>query len=46
MDSGEGIHDLGDDEYAEHFGFREIDLVHDTQRALLKHIPLNEVILP
>ncbi|WP_118181258.1 Ref family recombination enhancement nuclease [Paraburkholderia phosphatilytica] len=40
--SGEGIHDMGDDEYFEYFGFREMDLLIDTQRTLLEHVPTQE----
>ncbi|HEF4742855.1 hypothetical protein KTE60_22635 [Burkholderia multivorans] len=40
--SGEGVHDMGDDEYFAHFGFREIDLIRDTQAALIEFVPVSE----
>lgn len=33
---------MGDDEYFAHFGFREIDLIRDTQAALIEFVPVSE----
>ncbi len=33
---------MGDDEYFAYFGFREIDLIRDTQAALSEFVPVSE----
>ncbi|EDO95525.1 gp18 [Burkholderia pseudomallei Pasteur 52237] len=40
--SGYGVHDMGREEFAEMYGFSEVDLVEETRRILAKYLPASE----
>ena len=40
--SGEGVHDTGREQFAEKYGFSEVDLVNETRAALAHLLPKGE----
>ncbi|QTD88778.1 MULTISPECIES: Ref family recombination enhancement nuclease [Burkholderia cepacia complex] len=40
--SGYGVHDMGREEFAEMYGFSEVDLVEETRQILAKYLPASE----
>ncbi|WP_042298985.1 Ref family recombination enhancement nuclease [Paraburkholderia kururiensis] len=40
--SGYGVHDQGREEFAEMYGFSEVELVEETRQILAKHLPAHE----
>lgn len=41
-DSKEGVHALNAELFYDMYGFSEMELIEETQRALLKHVPTHE----
>jgi hypothetical protein len=40
----ESVHYLNAEQFLEHYGFTELDLIRETQRALIRLIPASELI--
>lgn len=39
------VHYLNEEQFLEHYGFSEFDLIVETQQALIKHVPQHERVI-
>lgn len=42
QDSGVGVHDMGRPQFAEMYGFSEVDLIEETRALLVAYLPVSE----